>query len=158
MKIYVASSWRNECQQQVVKRLREAGHEVYDFKQPEGSKAGFHWSEIDPNWQNWSTEQYVKALEHEYAKFGFNRDFKAMADSDACVLCLPCGKSAHLEAGWLKGSGRKVWAYIPPGCQIEPELMYGLLDGVTSDIEDIVKWLNVAASAAAMGALMAKWS
>ena len=34
MKIYVASSWRNAQQPAVVARLREAGHEVYDFRNP----------------------------------------------------------------------------------------------------------------------------
>jgi hypothetical protein len=33
MKIYVASSWRNERQQDVVKTLRAANHEVYDFRE-----------------------------------------------------------------------------------------------------------------------------
>ena len=33
-KIYVASSWRNREQPSVVKALREAGHEVYDFRNP----------------------------------------------------------------------------------------------------------------------------
>jgi hypothetical protein len=31
-KIYVASSWRNEYYPEVVEKLREAGHEVYDFR------------------------------------------------------------------------------------------------------------------------------
>ena len=142
MKIYVASSWRNECQQQVVAELRRAGHEVYDFKHPAQGNAGFHWSEIDRNWQDWSTQQYREALKHEYAQFGFNRDFDAMKDADACVLVLPCGRSAHLEAGWMKGAGNKVIAYIPEGIRIEPELMYGLLDGVTSDIQELLSWLK----------------
>ena len=30
MKVYVASSWRNERQQEIVRALREAGHDVYD--------------------------------------------------------------------------------------------------------------------------------
>lgn len=33
-KIYVASSWRNPFQQEVVNILRDLGHEVYDFKNP----------------------------------------------------------------------------------------------------------------------------
>ena len=33
-KIYVASSWRNVFQQDVVAILRDLGHEVYDFKNP----------------------------------------------------------------------------------------------------------------------------
>ncbi len=31
MKIYVASSWRNQFQQEVVALLRAEGHEVYDL-------------------------------------------------------------------------------------------------------------------------------
>lgn len=142
MKIYVASSWRNEYQQRVVAELRKAGHEVYDFKHPAEGNAGFHWSEIDQNWQNWTTDQYRAAFEHSYAQFGFNRDFDAMKAADACVLVLPCGRSAHLEAGWMKGAGNKVIAYIPEGIRIEPELMYGLLDGVTSDIQELLSWLK----------------
>lgn len=142
MKIYVASSWRNEHQQSVVNFLRECGHEVYDFKKPTDGKAGFHWSEIDPNWKSWTTQQYREALRHEYAQFGFNRDFDAMEAADACVLVLPCGRSAHLEAGWMKGAGKTVFAYIPDGEAVEPELMYNMLDGVTSDINEIAQLLS----------------
>lgn len=142
MKIYVASSWRNEHQQSVVNFLRECGHEVYDFKKPSDGKAGFHWSEIDPNWKSWTTQQYREALRHEYAQFGFNRDFDAMEAADACVLVLPCGRSAHLEAGWMKGAGKTVFAYIPDGEAVEPELMYNMLDGVTSDINEIAQLLS----------------
>ena len=35
-KIYVASSWRNSYQQDVVSFLRNEGHEVYDFTHPNG--------------------------------------------------------------------------------------------------------------------------
>ena len=47
MKIYLASSWRNRYQQDVVKALREVGFTVYDFKNLErnidnsGIKKGF---------------------------------------------------------------------------------------------------------------------
>lgn len=54
-KIYVASSWRNQHQPQVVSFLREQGHEVYDFRHPAG-KTGFQWSQIDEDWENWSTD------------------------------------------------------------------------------------------------------
>lgn len=128
MRIYVTSSWRKAHQQSVVDALWNAGHAVY-------------WSEIDPNWQKWTTQQYVAALEHEYAKFGFNRDFEAMKVSDACVLVLPCGRSANAEAGWMKGAGKKVFVYIPPNVQIETELMYKMFDGIFFDIQDILAQL-----------------
>ena len=140
MMIYVASSWRNEHQQSVVDALWKDGHAVYDFKHPPQGGAGFHWGKIDSDWQNWTTKEYREALDHGYAKFGFNRDFDAMKDADACVLVLPCGRSAHLEAGWMRGAGKKVFAYIPPECSIEPELMYGLLDGISDDLGEILAW------------------
>lgn len=135
-KIYVASSWRNEHQEAIVKELRILGYEVYDFKHP-GKGQGFQWSKIDPNWENWSMEDYREKLSHKRAQFGFNRDFDAMKAADICVLVLPCGRSAHLEAGWMKGAGKKVIAFIPPGERIEPELMYGLLDGIALCIQDL---------------------
>ena len=39
-KIYVASSWRNEYYPEVVEKLREAGHEVYDFRNPPSNATG----------------------------------------------------------------------------------------------------------------------
>ena len=142
MNVYVASSWRNEYQQDVVKELRDAGHDVYDFKHPTKGNAGFHWSEIDQDWKNWDTRRYREALKHEYAQFGFGRDSDAMTAADACVLVLPCGRSAHIEAGWMKGAGKKVIAYIPNGCAIEPELMYSMFDCITSDIQEVISVLG----------------
>lgn len=136
-KIYVASSWRNEHQQILVENLRSLGYEVYDFKHPNDGLPGFQWSRIDNDWQNWNMDDYRDALENPYAQFGFNRDFDAMKAADICVLCLPCGRSAHLEAGWMKGAGKKVIAYIDPIVKIEPELMYLLLDGIALDLVDL---------------------
>lgn len=136
-KIYVASSWRNEQQQLLVKHLRNSGYEVYDFKHPNDGLPGFQWSRIDNDWQNWDMHDYRDALAEPYARFGFNRDFDAMKAADICVLCLPCGRSAHLEAGWMKGVGKKVIAYIDPIVTIEPELMYLLLDGIALDLVDL---------------------
>ena len=140
-KIYVASSWRNEHQETLVNELRLMGHDVYDFKHPNG-EVGFKWSNMDENWQGWTMEQYRENLESGYAQFGMNRDFDAMKAADVCILCLPCGRSAHLEAGWMKGAGKKVIAYIHPGDRIEPELMYGILDGIALSVQDIARELN----------------
>lgn len=140
VKIYVASSWRNIHQETIVKELRQLGHEVYDFKHPNGED-GFQWSKIDENWHNWSMEQYRESIKTAYAQFGFNRDFVAMINADVCVLCLPCGRSAHLEAGWMKGAGKKVIAYIPPLTIIEPELMYNLLDGIALNMQELTSYL-----------------
>jgi hypothetical protein len=137
-KIYVASSWRNKYQQGVVERLREVGHEVYDFMNPEG-KTGFSWSEIDPNWKNWTIEEYKKSMNDPIAQAGFNSDFNAMKWADICVLVLPCGRSAHSEAGWMKGAGKKVYVCMPT--LQEPELMYKIYDGIFSDLDDLISYV-----------------
>ena len=113
MKIYVASSWRNEFQPSVVEELRKLGHEVYDFRNPKEGDNGFHWSNIDENWQNWSPKEYVKALNHPIAVDRFNSDFKAMVWADCCIMVLPCGRSANTEAGWMKGAGKPVFIFQP---------------------------------------------
>lgn len=134
-KIYVASSWRNEFQPMVVEVLRSVGHEVYDFRNPTEGNAGFSWSDIDPNWQNWTTEEYKNALEHPLAEQGFNLDFDAMKWADCCVMVLPCGRSANTEAGWMKGAGKKVYVYQP--IAQEPELMYKIYDGLLTSTDDL---------------------
>jgi hypothetical protein len=128
MRIYVASSWRNEYQDIVVATLRAAHHEVYDFKHPKLGDEGFAWAKIDPAWKEWSFDAYRKALAHPIARAGFMLDRDAMSWAEACVLVLPCGRSAHLEAGWMIGQGKPVIVYIPEPEHVEPELMY-LLGG-----------------------------
>ena len=136
-RIYVASSWRNAFQPDVVKRLRAEGHEVYDFRNPPHGKGGFKWASIDPAWQDWSVDQYIEGLSHPTAEDGFKSDFDAMLWADVCVLVLPCGRSAHAEAGWMKGSGRKTIIYIPEAQ--EPELMYKLFDAVVGTMDDLLE-------------------
>lgn len=124
-RIYVASSWRNEHQQFVVAKLREAEFEVYDFKNPAPGERGFHWSDIDPDWKNWTPAQFKTALDHPIAVQGYGRDRRAMEWADQCVLTLPSGISSHLEAGWMAGAGKPTCVYMPE--HKEPELMYKLL-------------------------------
>ena len=61
-KIYVASSWRNKYFPEVVIALREAGHEVYDFRNPPHGGNGFRWTDIDENVLSWNFEQYAEGL------------------------------------------------------------------------------------------------
>ena len=144
MKIYVASSWRNLYQESIVRILREAGHEVYDFKHPAPDNNGFHWHEIDTYWESWNPSEFIKALKHKIADRGFSYDMTALANCDVCLLVLPSGRSAHLEAGWASGAGKKVVVYVPES--VEPELMYKMTDEtglISGSIEEILEWLKV---------------
>ncbi len=135
--IYVASSWRNDFQPFIVLLLREAGFNVYDFKED----GGFGWSSIDRNWQGWTNEEYIKALDHPLAKAGFKLDFDAMQWADTFVLVQPCGRSAHLELGWAIGAGKKTAIFLRN--EIEPELMAKMADLVTDRAIDLLAWLGV---------------
>lgn len=139
MKIYVASSWRNNYQPDVVKVLRDQGHEVYDFKNPTPN-TGFSWKSIDPNWMNWTVSEYAAALEHPFAKAGFESDMRALREADLCVLVLPSGRSASWEYGFHNSLTRRCGiVYMPEAC--EPELMYrGSMFAVTlGDLVEKVK-------------------
>ena len=107
-KIYVASSWRNEFYPEVVEALRADGHEVYDFRNPPSGDAGFKWSTISEDYMDWSPQEYREQLNHPKAIRQFANDIEAMEACDTCVLVLPCGRSAHTEAGWFAGRGKQV--------------------------------------------------
>jgi nucleoside 2-deoxyribosyltransferase len=139
LKIYVASSWRNEDQPEVVEALREAGHEVYDFRHPHmgpGARGqGFHWSQIDPKWQEWTPEEFREALEHSEAINGCASDLAGLTWADACVLVMPCGRSAHLELGYAMGLGKLSFILLSDG---EPELMYRLALHLCVDVPELL--------------------
>lgn len=144
MRIYVASSWRNAYQPEVVVGLRNAGHDVYDFRNPGPGERGFLWSQIADDWQQWSVEQFAAALDHPLARHAFNRDERALKWCDCCVLVLPSGMSAHLEAGWCAGAGKPVAVFAPE--LREAELMYRLFDAGGStplhhSLASTVSWL-----------------
>ncbi len=135
--IYLASSWRNEEQPYYVAALRKDGHEVYDFRV---QNAAFNWKEIDLDYLHWSADEYVKALTHPLAKIGFENDFTAMERSDTGVLLLPCGRSAHLELGWMAGAGKHTIIVTRDG--EEPELMAKMADHVVVGMFELLKVLN----------------
>jgi hypothetical protein len=143
MNIYVASSWRCPHQPRVVQLLRVQGHEVYDFRHPAPGNNGFAWSEIDIEWMSWTPKQFVrKLLGSSIAAAGFNCDWEALRNCDACLCVLPCGRSAHLELGYALGAAKRTAVYMPentPGVY-EPELMYLGLDSVLIEEPELLSW------------------
>lgn len=136
-KIYVASSWRNKYYTELLAYLREVLGETisfYDFRNPVEGNTGFSWRDCEEgrgSFEDWIFEEYLEALEHPKARQGFAYDFNAMREADACVLVLPCGRSAHLEAGYFIGANKPLFIYIPE--QIEPELMYKMTHYIYAD-------------------------
>jgi hypothetical protein len=135
MKIYVASSWRNQAQPEVVRLLRKEGFEVYDFKDPTNDKGAFHWSDVmGPGYKDVTPEEFIEYLGHPRCEEGFRQDFDHMIWADACVLVLPAGRSANLEAGWFVGFGKPLIVLKDHGT---PDLMYKMATRVVPRVECI---------------------
>ncbi len=122
MRIYVASSWKNLYQPELVKALRSVGHSVYDFRAPTSRSFGFHWSEVEKKPRPWDVETTRRALAHPIAEKGHALDFQAMQQADACVLVLPAGRSASFELGFMMGGGAH--GIVLQLGEEEPELMF----------------------------------
>jgi hypothetical protein len=157
-KIYLASSWRNAEQPALVAALRAAGHEVYDFRNPRTGGPpdrygglldhGFAWSDIDPDWQGWDGERYRDLVtQHPLAEAGYEQDMAGLEWCDTCVLLLPCGRSAHLEAGWAAGAGKAVVGVLRG--ELEPELMYRMFHAICLDEAELLRVLGDVSEAAA---------
>jgi hypothetical protein len=139
-RIYVASSWRNAEYPSVVEAIRGAGHELYDFRNPPRG-AGFGWEQLDGGWLSWSIPDYLKALRHPVAQQGFASDKGALDWCDTLVLVMPCGRSAHLEAGYASGQGKTVIVLLRED-KFEPELMYLLLTRCVTSVPELLEALT----------------
>ena len=131
-RIYVASSWKNDYQPRFVQELRKRGHKVYDFRNPMGRKDSDVWESVTPRVGNFeqykrisevSADDFAKMLEDRDALERFRDHYIALQAADTCILLLPCGKSAHVEAGLMAGFDKEVFV-LSTESLVKPELMY----------------------------------
>lgn len=141
--IYVASSWRNPRYEAILDCLDQWTIPYYNWR----DEQGFNWSEVfhgTRTTEAWTEEvppaHFAVALRSERAQQGFERDMSHLEAAEAVILLLPCGKSAHLEAGWAVGNAKPVALYVSSNDLLQPELMYGMFDMVTSDIDALMHW------------------
>lgn len=133
MRIYVASSWRTTRHPEVVQALREAGHDVYDYRE----KGRNH---VDLGLErDYSLVELRDLLTGHEVEDILDRDLHNLEEADALVLVLPSGRSAHWEAGSASGFGIVTCLLWEP---CEPEFIYGTFDIVANDIQDIIEHLS----------------
>lgn len=111
-KIYLIGSLRNARVPELGNTLRDYGFHVFDD----------WWTSEDADevWQRYEQERghsYIEALDGLVAGHIFNYDYTHLNTADAGILCMPAGKSAHLELGYLTGQGKKTYIMLPE----EPE-------------------------------------
>ena len=140
-KIYLASSWRNQEYPKVLKKLRAKGHQVYDFRSTGPLESGFAWDEVAKDWLHWTPREFIKHLNHPASLRGFTSDKTALDWADTCVLLLPCGRSAHLEAGYASGQGKRV-IFLLRKLAFEPELMYLLGTEMVCSVPELIQTLK----------------
>jgi hypothetical protein len=143
-RIYLASSWKNSYHSLMINWLRTRGHEAYDFTARGYSLTpgtqecrGFDWKDIGApeDLSFWTFSNFRHALtSNPQAAAGYLSDLRYMEWADTCLLLLPCGRSAHLEAGYMKGRGKRLIIVQPEAERnFEPELMYLLADQICND-------------------------
>ena len=144
-KIFICSSWRNGAYEHVVDYFIGEGHEVWDWRNPpEPHKPLKTWKQVDPTWdcdQPVKTSDYRNMILHPDCEAGFKANVAGMNWCTNGILCLPCGRSAHAEAGWLRGHGKPV--HVLRGDNEVPDLMHKLFNGICSTVQEVDQcWAN----------------
>lgn len=136
LNVYLASSWKNPSYPSLAAALkRKPGIQLYDFQNPWDKGAAFNWEQIDENWENWNVPAFREALNHPVAKRGFESDFGAMKWADVGILAMPCGRSAHMEAGYFIGAGKSLLIWLPE--KTRPELSYSMATAICSNYDEL---------------------
>jgi nucleoside 2-deoxyribosyltransferase len=138
-KVYIASSWKNvNSTRSLARVLRDEGHEVYDFTDPDN----FVFEASEPGRPRESID-WLEFLEEESTSRAYSVDKAGLDWADTVILFLPAGRSAHLEAGYGVGAGKDLFIYgdLPRG---EFDVMYLMandchrrenLQGLINDLE-----------------------
>lgn len=133
MNIYLASSWKNkEIVLQMAKLLRDEGYLVDAFCE-EDNRISFNWDELVNGMveegADINTLNAIDMMKQQRVQEAFKEDRKYLDWADIVVMLMPCGRSAHIEAGYMVGKGKKL--YIIGGFEKgEFETMYGFASGM----------------------------
>ena len=141
MKVYLASSWKNATEvRQMASFLRESKYEVDAFCDESTGRYVFSWTEIVFDKDDLDA---ISFLEDHRAQNAFEEDKRWLDWADAVLLMLPCGRSAHLEAGYCAGQGKRLVIYSEDGFpQGEFDVMYGFASDLVTDLSSVLKALG----------------
>ncbi len=139
MTIYVASSWKNPKHPEVVKALREAGHNVYDYRNP--GYIGETWDDIDPAWHDWTVDQCEESLKHSKMGRVFWCDFNVLEESECVVGLIPFGASVGMVLGFALARGKKV-ILLHTDPKPRPDLMLKMIPNRVTTVDDLLQTLH----------------
>lgn len=136
--IYLAGSLKNWDILDLSNELTEQGFEVFSEWLTPGPDADVHLLKY-AKLRGWS---YKQALNSYAAKHTFEFDKTHIDRCDILVMCMPCGKSAHLELGYVIGQGKPGYILFDQ----EPErfdVMYRFATDVFFDKKELIESLCV---------------
>lgn len=144
LKIYLASSWKNQkIVLALADRLENEGFEVDAFCRSKNSRYVFHWSELVDDEDDLKNYDAIEMLAAPRSQRAFMEDKKWLDWANCVIMIMPCGRSSHVEAGYGKGQGKLLYIYgeFPKG---EFDVMYGFADGLyrTDELNDLIMTLK----------------
>lgn len=142
MKIYIATSWKNNVNAIIVGNLLKSyDHYVYIFCDPmePAAQISLKLRKDDKTklWDSWN------ALRTSEVKEIFESDFQQLKECDLVLLLTPSGKSAHMEAGYAVGAGKALVILDHPVLG-EWDAMYCMADAVfrSYDLKKVIEFIN----------------
>lgn len=132
--LYVIGSLRNKNIPTIEKQLRaELGIEIFTDWFCAGRKADDSWMEHEKH----RGKSYREALDSYAAKHVFSFDKTHLDRVDGAVLVAPAGRSAHLELGYVIGTGKPGFILLPS----EPkrwDVMYQFANKICLTVEELI--------------------
>lgn len=152
-KIYLAGSWKNAESILILRDLLVAeGHKVDCFASAETGRTSFNWAELTAGLgcksqkeaeEKLSKMDAIDLLTFDRVKQAYLEDKHWLDWADTCIMALPCGNSAHLEAGYAKGSGKHLILFgnFVKG---ERDVMYGFAEKCfrEANLNDMLQYLK----------------
>ncbi len=142
MKIYISSSWKNrDTVRQLAVKLREYGHEVYDFTDPNCRKTPGIPPEKIPVEFNPAIHKYSEYINKPEWKQVVMENKQAIIWSDFIILLLPCGSDSH--ADWALGVGLgKRSVVVGQPCKGERSWVHHWADRIFNTVDDFICWFT----------------
>lgn len=139
--LYIIGSLRNTYVPELEKAIRGNCPEVTPFA--EWYSAGREADDAFKEYHRSKGLSYREALGSYSARHIFSFDKHHLDRCDGAILLMPSGKSCHLEAGYVTGRGKPVFALYPEG---EPEDRYELMMQFLTEIfyseSELIEYLN----------------
>jgi hypothetical protein len=135
-KVYLIGALKNERIIALANLIEARGHEVFaDWFSP-GPDADVYWQKYEVA----RGRTFLQAIKGPHAKLICTYDYRWLQWCDVGVMVCPAGKSAHLELGYLRGSGKHGYILLH-GEPARWDIMYGLATGIFDDFNQLLEVL-----------------